>query len=1092
MDRFNHFFKAVTAIALMIFLSGTAMAQSFQLTSDVLEPAYQGKINWVDLDSDGDLDLLYCGFTEDALGFGTFVYRNDNGAFTKINTNLPNIRNGGFAWGDFDNDNDPDILITGLSESGNIAALYQNNGALNFSLKESFGGLINSSASWFDIDNDTDLDFLFAGTDETVSPAAARIRVYQNIGGGTFQALAGTNLPSCSQCAIEWADANGDGFTDVIFSGFRDTGLGRSTLHLNNGDRTFRTDTGIKLKNVFNGDIKWADFDKDGDPDVVQSGPEQGNAGSLIFTTLFENQNGVWKTRTDIPLQSVGENWAGGTTWADYDNDGSVDLILSGRGGSLIATNYYFKIFRNSGAGTFQETFSLDGVTDSSIDAADYDNDGDIDICFTGNSANGPVTGIYRNSLLTTTKPLNAQPGTPDLLTMKETSLYRKQLKLEWGAGTDTESPADALSYNVYVRSDDKSLVLPGSNVTNGYRRIPVSANGYGKKLFIKDMPEGNLHWAVQTIDGGLRASDFTAEKTFYHINGPQSIKAQIIDPSNIKLFWSDNSLVEDNFVIHKSAGAPNNYSPLVTLPANTSDYTDAGTFTPETIYYYRIFASNASAVSGFDSLYAVIPQSPINLVAKMVSASMISLTWTDRTKYETNYVVERKKSGDANFTVIATLGGGKVSYNDQSLTEGTYYEYRVKAINTFGSSAYTLTASAVTNFKPTSSDVPLEIQEDTELVFDGDMLTPYFSDGNPGDNLTSIRIEGLPEAGFMTFNGVMVTLNQVIPMTSIAQLIYTPDSDYNGEVTILFRVSDGKDFSVNPNTLNLAILAVNDPPSFFFAESVDLEEDFQGSSLHSPFPFAPDNESFETIVYSLEPSSSELVNISFDENTGSIEFTAVMNAEGMASFVLTANDGNAENNIFSHEFVVTVSAVNDAPVLLPITDVSFEVDEEMKVEVPVSDVDNELSSLQVNVTSSNPSLITDANLNVSLVGGKLILSASPNADQTGDAVLTVSVSDGEFSAEGTFVFSVVPVTGIEDIIAGRIEMYPNPAHDRVLIKVKERGILRLQNSLGKEIQSIHVKEEQTIDVSAFSSGVYLLKMVSGNGKVYVGKLVKN
>jgi hypothetical protein len=244
--------------------------------------------------------------------------------------------------------------------------------------------------------------------------------------------------------------------------------------------------------------------------------------------------------------------------------------------------------------------------------------------------------------------------------------------------------------------------------------------------------------------------------------------------------------------------------------------------------------------------------------------------------------------------------------------------------------------------------------------------------------------------------------------------------------------------------------------------------------------------------VYSLEPSSSELVNISFDENTGSIEFTAVMNAEGMASFVLTANDGNAENNIFSHEFFVTVSAVNDAPVLLPITDVSFELDEEMEVELPVSDVDNDLSSLQVNVTSSNPSLITDANLNVSLVGGKLILSASPNADQTGDAVLTVSVSDGEFSAEGTFVFSVVPVTGIEDIIAGRIEMYPNPAHDRVLIKVKERGILRLQNSLGKEIQSIHVKEEQTIDVSAFSSGVYLLKMVSGNGKVYVGKLVKN
>ena len=149
MDRYNHFFKAVIAAVLMTFFAGTAIAQSFQLTSDVLVPAYQGKINGVDLDADADLDLLYCGFTEDAPGFGTFVYRNDNGAFTKVNTNLPNIRNGSYAWGDFDNDNDPDILITGLSESGNVSALYRNNGGFNFTLKESFPGLINSSASRF-------------------------------------------------------------------------------------------------------------------------------------------------------------------------------------------------------------------------------------------------------------------------------------------------------------------------------------------------------------------------------------------------------------------------------------------------------------------------------------------------------------------------------------------------------------------------------------------------------------------------------------------------------------------------------------------------------------------------------------------------------------------------------------------------------------------------------------------------------------------------------------------------------------------------------------------------------------------------------
>lgn len=1090
MDRYNQFFKAVIAAALMTFFAGAAIAQSFHLSSDVLVPAYQGKINWVDLDSDADLDLLYCGFTEDAPGFRTFVYRNDNGAFTKVNTNLPNIRNGSYAWGDFDNDNDPDILITGLSESGNISALYQNNGALNFTLKESFPGLMNSSASWFDIDNDTDLDFLFAGIDETVGAGEPRTRVYQNIGGGVFQALAGTSLPSCSQCAIEWADANGDGFTDAIFSGFRDTGAGRSTLHLNNGNKTFRTDTSIKLKNVFNGDIKWADFDKDGDPDVVQSGPEDGNAGSLIFTTLFENQNGIWKTRSDIPLQSVGENWMGGTAWTDYNNDGLPDLILSGRGISLITTNYSFKILRNTGTGTFEEAFSLAGIGGSSIDVADYDNDGDADICFTGISPNGPVTGIYRNSLLTTTKPSNAQPAAPNIASMKETSSFRKQMKLEWGSGTDSESPANILSYNIYVRNDDKHLVLPGSNVTNGYRRMPVSPNGYGGKIYVKDLPEGNLYWAVQTIDGGLTASDFTNERTFYHINGPQAIKAQIVDPANIKLFWSDNSLVEDNFVIRKSVATPDNYSVLATLPANTSDYTDAMTFIPETLYYYRIAASNGSATSGFDSLVVVIPQSPVNLVAKMVNASMISLTWTDRTKYETNYVVERKKSGDTDFTVVATLAGGKVSYNDQSLAEGTYYEYRVRAVNANGGSAYTLIASAFTNFKPASQDMAVETPEDVQLEFAGDMFTPYFTDGNAGDNLSSIRIESLPEVGYITLNNTMVTLNQVIPVSAIAQLVYTPDSDYNGEVTLQFRVSDGKDFSSSSSTLNLSVLSVNDPPSFYLAETIELTEDF-APSIHAPFLVAPENESFETIVYSIDPPTSDLLNMSFDENTGMIEFTAIENAEGTASFVLTANDGNSENNIFSQEFFVSVSPVNDSPVILPVADTSFDQDEPIEVNLTISDVDNETASLQVEAVSSNQSLIPDASLVVNFISGNFVLSATPATNKTGDLTITVNVSDGELSTEESFDLTVTPITGVEDAVAGKIETYPNPADVRVVIKVREPGVLTFHDSFGRMVESADVREEQPIDVSRLSSGVYILRMVSADGKVYLGKLMK-
>jgi hypothetical protein len=1088
MDRLNNFLRAVI-LTLPCLFQASVIAQTFQKTNDTFEPVYSGKINWVDLDSDNDLDLLYCGHNGSA--GGTHIYRNDNGNFVAVAHNLPAIRNGGFSLADFDGDNDQDILLSGLGTTGNISALYQNNGNFSFALDQSFEGLTNSIPSWFDIDNDGDLDFLFAGVDDTGptgDPFIERTIVYENQA-GTFVELSGTGLPACSQCAVEWADANADGLLDVIMSGIRSDGLGRTSLHINNGNKTFRRDTNIKLKNVINGDIKWADFDKDGDPDVLQTGTEEGK--TLIYSTVFENQ-GTWKTRSDITVAAVGENWFGGTSWFDYNNDGFLDMILSGRENSTLEDGLAFEIFRGDGSGGFTSTTNLEGVTDSSVDFGDFDNDGDIDICFLGQNAGLPTVGVYENMLINAPFAANAKPAPPSTGSMIESELFRNLLTLDWADGTDTKTPSSSLTYNVYMRSGQSDIIVPPSSRVNGYLKTSLTPNAQGGKLRLKNVPEGDLYWSVQSIDGAKAGSLFSPEKHFYHIYGPQAIKAEITDPTHVKLYWSDNSLIETGYRIEKSAGDLGSFSAIANLPANASDYTDVDTFQEEISYHYRIYSTVGPESSGYDSLMIIVPATPGTLTAKSLNSTTISLKWEDKAQSETDYVIERKKPGEPNFTVIATLYPNKSAYTDQSLSEGTYYEYRVKTVNKYGSSTYTPIVSAVTNFRPSANDFDININEDELVVFTKDQLSDQFTDPDNADVLTSIRIESLPEFGTLTLNGANVNVNQVIGSGLFSKLRYTPGADENGSVSITYRVSDGKDLSLQSNTIQITVHPVNDAPVFFFTEAIELTEDFGGTETFSPFASGPENENSQTVNYSIEPTTSDFVNISFDESTGTLEATAEANAYGSMTFTLTANDGSAENGTYSQDFTITVYPVNDAPVVQPLGDVEVVVGDDVpSIPAAVTDPDNDFFSLIISATSSNQDLIPDGNIIVDFDGESVIIGLTPLNGQVGETVVTVTADDGEGSSMQTFTFSVVPVMGVEYEVE-QLQFAPNPVQSELFVQGGKVGLVEIKTTTGAtSMMALVDGKNNSVDVRKLQPGVYIVRFADRHGKMAVGKFIK-
>ncbi len=378
--------SAWTVLAALAWVAAPVVAHG-QFTEDTsanLTGVFGSSAAWGDYDSDGDLDILLTGDT--GSGYVSTVYRNNgDGTFTDIAASLTAVASSSVAWGDYDNDGDLDILLTGDTGSGYVSEVYRNNGDGTFTdIAASLTAVASSSVAWGDYDNDGDLDILLTG--DTGSGYVSE--VYRNNGDGTFTDIA-ASLTAVASSSVAWGDYDNDGDLDILLTG--DTGSGYvSEVYRNNGDETF-TDIAAGLTAVTASSAAWGDYDNDGDLDILLTG----DTGSGYVSEVYRN-NGD-ETFTDIAAGLTAVT-ASSAAWGDYDNDGDLDILLTGYDAGI---NRVSKVYRNNGDGTFTDiAASLTAVASSSVAWGDYDNDGDLDVVLTGADAgsNG-VSKVYRNDL---------------------------------------------------------------------------------------------------------------------------------------------------------------------------------------------------------------------------------------------------------------------------------------------------------------------------------------------------------------------------------------------------------------------------------------------------------------------------------------------------------------------------------------------------------------------------------------------------------------------------------------------------------------------------------------------------------------------
>ncbi len=85
----------------------------------------------------------------------------------------------------------------------------------------------------------------------------------------------------------------------------------------------------------------------------------------------------------------------------------------------------------------------------------------------------------------------------------------------------------------------------------------------------------------------------------------------------------------------------------------------------------------------------------------------------------------------------------------------------------------------------------------------------------------------------------------------------------------------------------------------------------------------------------------------------------------------------------------------------------------------------------------------------------------------------------------------VTPLTGITDLSAQGISIYPNPAVDKFFIECESLLLIKLYDMLGKEVLSQNAKDKTEINISHLPNGIYSVRVISKEGVIRNGKVVK-
>ena len=303
---------------------------------------------------------------------------------------------------------------------------------------------------------------------------------------------------------------------------------------------------------------------------------------------------------------------------------------------------------------------------------------------------------------------------------------------------------------------------------------------------------------------------------------------------------------------------------------------------------------------------------------------------------------------------------GGQIGFGAAKGSGVTYYAFH--KINSDGTNLTRITNPSSAIWNPSWGRGRVQSPTDAPAAYD---QTKQFYEDVP----TAITLTGFDPKGGSLSHTLLSHPTEGTLLGTAPNLIYTPDTNYNGYDSFLFKVSNGsKDSAVAKVTLFVEF--VDDPPTVSSISNQVIDEDNETNELS--FIVGNDtlsqSNAFSSLTVTASSSNSTLfppssIILGGSDANRTIKLTPAPNEFGTAQITIEVGERQTFSNqiIFSTQttFQVTVNSVEDAPTVSPLDNQSL-IEGQTTSNLPFTVYDPETSAenLVVTATSNNGTLI--------------------------------------------------------------------------------------------------------------------------------------
>ncbi|NCS46225.1 MAG: hypothetical protein GPJ30_22905 [Microcystis aeruginosa BS11-05] len=249
-------------------------------------------------------------------------------------------------------------------------------------------------------------------------------------------------------------------------------------------------------------------------------------------------------------------------------------------------------------------------------------------------------------------------------------------------------------------------------------------------------------------------------------------------------------------------------------------------------------------------------------------------------------------------------------------------------------------------NQPPTLNNINKSGDEDNPINFSQSDFTSAFNDAD-GNTLVKIQITALPNNGVLQLNNTAIAINEEIAVSDLNNLTFSPNTNFNGNITFSWNGFDGSVYSINSAQVNDNQLTLDYQDNQSGIANITIRGTSNGKTVDdtlvvtvNPVDDAPtvlnpitdvnvDEDAANTVIditnvfTDIDNDPTSIVKTVFvNNNTGLVTATIVDNQltldyqdnqSGIANITIR---GTSNGKTVDDTLVVTVNPVNDAPTL--------------------------------------------------------------------------------------------------------------------------------------------------------------------------------